>query len=233
METKKSEKANLETKRGIFLQLGLIVALGIAFTAFEWESPTQMRTINDKNIWDNVPTDTVIITRQDETKITPPKPILSFELNVVDDDEFIKDGPDVIDIIDQEIPKDYVYNPGTAKDLKPEDDFENNNGEPFIIVEQMPVFVGGEAEMYKFLKQNLTYPQIAKETGIQGVVYATFVIEKDGSISNIKILRGIGGGCEEEAIRVISIMPKWKAGMQRMKPVRVSFNMPISFKLGN
>lgn len=232
METKKSEKANLENKRSIFFQLGLIAALGIAFAAFEWESPVKQLTMKGRNIWDDVPIDTVINTVQKEEKIIPPKPILSYELNLVDDDKLIKDGPDIIDIIVQEIPKDYVYNPGTSKDLKPEDP-EDNNGEPFVIVQSMPVFTGGEVEMYKFLKNNLQYPQIARETGIQGVVYTTFVVEKDGSISNIKLLRGIGGGCDEEAIRVISLMPNWKPGMQRMKPVRVAFNMPISFKLGN
>lgn len=233
METKKSEKANLENKRSIYFQFGIIIALGLAFAAFEWESPAKTRVATGGTIWDLIPTDTVINTVQKEEKITPPKPILSYELNLVDDDKLIKDGPDVFEIIDQEIPTDYVFNPGTSKDLAPEEDAGDNNGIPFIIVEKMPVFEGGEAEMYKFLKENLEYPQIAKETGIQGVVYTTFVVEKDGSISNIKLLRGIGGGCDEEALRVISLMPKWTPGLQRMKPVRVAFNMPISFKLGN
>lgn len=233
METKKSEKANLENKRSIYFQFGIIIALGLAFAAFEWESPAKTRIITDRTIWDLIPTDTAINTKQDVVKNDPPKPVLAFELNIVDDDEFIKEGPDVFEIIDQVIPADYVYNPGTNKDLEPEEDPGDNNGIPFVIVEKMPVFEGGESEMYKFLKDNLEYPDQARETGIQGIVYTTFVVEKDGSITNIKLLRGIGGGCDDEAIRVISLMPKWTPGLQRMKPVRVAFNMPISFKLGN
>jgi protein TonB len=98
-------------------------------------------------------------------------------------------------------------------------------------VEEMPEFPGGDAARIKFFFENVKYPQIAKETGVQGPVYLTFVVEKDGSISNIKLLRGIGAGCDEEAERVLAMMPKWKPGRQNGKEVRVQFNMPISFIL--
>ena len=80
--------------------------------------------------------------------------------------------------------------------------------------------------------KNITYPIEAREAGIEGVVFITFVIEIDGSISNIKVLRGIGGGCDDEAVRVIRLMPKWTPGKQNGKEVRVQFNMPIKFSFG-
>lgn len=98
-------------------------------------------------------------------------------------------------------------------------------------VEELPEFPGGNDARVKFLSENTSYPKIAKDAGIQGPVHLTFVVEKDGSISNVAILRGIGGGCDEEAIRVVKAMPKWKPGRQNGKEVRVQFNMPIHFKL--
>lgn len=102
---------------------------------------------------------------------------------------------------------------------------------PLIIVEQMPTFDGGEDAMYAFLRDNIKYPQIAKETNITGKVTVTFVVEKDGSITDVRILKDIGGGCGEEAVRVVQAMPKWKPGKQNGVPVRVQFNLPILFSL--
>ena len=99
------------------------------------------------------------------------------------------------------------------------------------IVELMPSFDGGEEALYKWLGENIKYPQVAKETGITGTVIVTFVVEKDGSISGVQLLKGIGGGCDEEALRVVKNMPKWKSGKQNGVPVRVQFNLPIRFTL--
>ncbi len=98
-------------------------------------------------------------------------------------------------------------------------------------VEEFPVFPGGDTARIRFLSENLKYPRIAKESGIQGIVYVTFVVEKDGSISNASVIRGIGGGCDEEALRVVRTMPKWNPGRQNGKEVRVQFNMSITFRL--
>ena len=101
----------------------------------------------------------------------------------------------------------------------------------YQIVEQMPQYTGGEQAMMKYVAENIKYPQAAKDKNISGRVFVGFVIEKDGSVSNVKVVRGIGGGCDEEAARVIKEMPKWKPGMQKGKPVRVNYMMPIFFKL--
>ena len=102
----------------------------------------------------------------------------------------------------------------------------------FTIVEQMPEFPGGQDAMFKFLGENIKYPKEARKQGISGRVFVTFVVEADGEITNIEMLREIGGGCDEEAMRVVSIMPTWEPGYQRGVPVRVGFNLPIKFSLG-
>jgi periplasmic protein TonB len=102
---------------------------------------------------------------------------------------------------------------------------------PFIVVEEMPSYPGGDDERVKFIQANISYPVMAKESNTQGTVYVTFVVENDGSITDVKVLRGIGGGCDEEAIRVVKMMPKWNAGKQSGKSVRVQFNLPIKFTL--
>jgi periplasmic protein TonB len=102
---------------------------------------------------------------------------------------------------------------------------------PFVIVEQMPEFPGGERALLKWVGKNLKYPEIAQENGVSGIVVVNFVVEPDGSISNVKVLSGISKDCDEEAKRVISAMPKWKAGKQGGKSVRVFFTVPIRFVL--
>ncbi len=105
--------------------------------------------------------------------------------------------------------------------------------EPLIIVETMPEFPGGEQKLMEFLYSNIKYPESAKKNGYSGTAYVTYVIEKDGSLSDIRILRGVANApeCDQEAVRVIKMMPNWKPGFHRGKPVRVQFNLPIKFTL--
>ncbi|NLL27453.1 MAG: energy transducer TonB [Bacteroidales bacterium] len=99
----------------------------------------------------------------------------------------------------------------------------------FVLVEKQPEFPGGESALIEYINKNISYPQQARDKNIQGTVFVTFVIEANGSISNAKILKGIGGGCDEEAIRIVKNMPPWEPGKQRGKPVRVQYNLPIKF----
>lgn len=108
---------------------------------------------------------------------------------------------------------------------------EKEEEKVFMVVEKQPSFPGGEQARMEYLSENIEYPQLARESGIQGTVYVTFVVEKDGSITDVRVLRGIGGGCDEETIRVVKNMPKWEPGEHRGKPVRVQFNMPMRFTL--
>ncbi|MEI6822636.1 MAG: energy transducer TonB [Bacteroidota bacterium] len=107
----------------------------------------------------------------------------------------------------------------------------DNNDQPFTVVEVMPQFAGGNDSLSSFLSNNLKYPILAREDGTQGTVYVTFVVTKNGNVSSIKILRGIGSGCDEEVIRVLKLMPKWKPGKQNGENVNVQFNLPIKFTL--
>jgi len=103
--------------------------------------------------------------------------------------------------------------------------------EVFLILDKAPQFPGGENAMMKFLGENMKYPKVAREAGIQGTVYLSFVVGADGSISTVQVTNGIGGGCDEEAVRVVQSMPKWKPGIQRGKPVPVNYTLPICFIL--
>ncbi len=103
--------------------------------------------------------------------------------------------------------------------------------ETFIDVQEMPSYLGGDTERRRFLADNIKYPQQASELGIQGTVYLQFVVDSKGNITEAKILRGIGGGCEEEALRVVKMMPQWHPGRQNGKAVRVLYTMPVSFRL--
>jgi TonB family protein len=108
---------------------------------------------------------------------------------------------------------------------------DDTKEEPFTVVDKMPEYPGGFEALIHFLQENIKYPDQAKKDGIQGRVFVNFVVEKDGSVSNVGILRGIGGGCDEEAIRVVELMPKWKPGMHEGKAARVAYNLPIKFAL--
>jgi len=108
---------------------------------------------------------------------------------------------------------------------------EAPKAEIFTVVEEQPGYPGGDEARIKFLQENIKYPEEAKELGVQGKVFVTFVVEVDGSITDVRVLRGIGAGCDEEAIRVVKSMPKWVPGKQRGVPVRVQFNLPIKFTL--
>ena len=121
------------------------------------------------------------------------------------------------------------FGAGEIKEFKVID--QKVDEKPFPIVELMPSFFGGEEAMYKWLSETIKYPQQAKETGIKGTVYITFVVEKDGSITGAQLMRDIGGGCGEEALRVVNLMTKWREGRQNNKPVRVQFVLPIKFEL--
>lgn len=101
----------------------------------------------------------------------------------------------------------------------------------YKVVDKMPEYPGGNQAMSRFMAENIKYPQEAKTKGVTGVVFVAFIIEKDGSVSNVSVLRGVGAGCNEEAMRVVGKMPKWKPGENKGKPVRVEFNLPVKFKL--
>ena len=225
MEEKKSPKANLENKKLMFMQIGMIISLLIAWMAFEHKSYDK-REIDPSLINREVVIDEemVEITKQEEQKPQPVEvPKQTTQLEIVNDDVETEDLNINADVQQDEVIEEYV-----APEVVEEEVVEQ---EIFQIVEEMPSFPGGDVKLMEYIAKNIKYPQIARESGIQGRVFIGFVVEPDGSISNVKLLRGIGGGCDEEAMRVIKSLPKWKPGKQRGKAVRVSYQIPVFFKL--
>lgn len=224
MESKKSKKADLESKKGIFMQIGLIIALGLVLAAFSYKTFERTSVLNFQLQVDDTPEEIIPITKQEVKPPPPPPPKQVTIINIVEDDVEVEDEIEIDVEADQET---------IIDDFVPmvEEEEEVAEMEIFTVVEAMPQFPGGDMARMKFLQENIKYPQMARESGIQGTVYVTFVVEPNGSVSDVRVLRGIGGGCDEEAIRVIKQMPSWEPGMQRGKPVRVQFNMPIKFTL--
>ncbi|MCX6235504.1 MAG: energy transducer TonB [Bacteroidetes bacterium] len=227
MDTKKSQKADLESKRTIYTQIGLIIALGLVLLGFEYKS--YERVTFEMSVRQNVEQiEEVVMQTQQETKIDAPKPLPQTTiLNIVDDNVNITD--DIV--IDAEANQNTQIEEYVAPVSNVKEEEEIVEAEIFTVVEESPSYPGGEAARIQYLQDNIKYPQMARESGIQGTVYVTFVVEPDGSVSHVLVLRGIGGGCDEEAIRVVNSMPRWNPGKQRGKPVRVQFNMPIKFTL--
>ena len=225
MEEKKSPKANLENKKLMFIQIGMIISLLIAWMAFEHKSYDKREIdpslLNREVVLDE---EMVEITKQEEQKPQPVEvPKQTTQLEIVQDDVEVEDIEINAEMDQNEVMEEYV-----APEIEEEEVVEQ---EVFTIVEEMPGYPGGDAKMYEYLGKNIKYPQIARESSIQGRVFVNFVVEPDGSVTNVKVLRGIGGGCDEEAMRVVKSMPKWKPGKQRGKAVRVSYTLPVVFKL--
>jgi len=225
MEAKKSPKADLENKKRIFLQIGLAIALLGVLAAFEWK--TYERQVYDLGTleMDFIEEEDIPITRQ-ETPPPPPPPEASTELVIVDDDVEIEDEF-MVDVEATVMTEVKEFTPVVVV----QEEEEISEEVIFTVVEDQPSYPGGEEARIRYLQENLRYPQMAREAGIQGTVFVTFVVERDGSVTDVRILRGIGGGCDEEAVRVVQNMPRWNPGRQRGQPVRVQFNMPIRFVL--
>lgn len=225
MEQKKSFKADLENKRVIFTEIGLIIGLAIMLVAFEWK--TYEKTIVEMGTrqMEDIPEEIIPITEQ-KVKPPPPPPVQQqVKINIVEDDV------EVDDMIDIDVEADQTTEVQEYIAPVRDEEEEAEEAQIFMVVESMPEFPGGEPALYRFLAENIKYPQMAKESGIQGRVFVTFVVEKDGSVTDVRVLRGIGGGCDEEAIRVVRNMPKWAPGKQRGKSVRVQYNLPVKFTL--
>ncbi len=225
MEVKKSPKADLENKKTVFMQIGLVVVLAIVFIAFEWSTSdvdaSQFDMIDDLEAEEEI----VPITRQEEVKPPPPPPPpkVTDVLNIVEDDVEIDEE---LEIEDTEIDEDTEV----EFDISLEEE-ETDDAPVFFIVEEMPEFPGGDTELRKYIAQSVKYPVIAQENGIQGRVYVQFVVGTDGKVSQVKVARGVDPNLDKEAIRVVQSMPKWKPGKQRGKAVKVSYTVPINFVL--
>jgi|TARA_B100000768_G_scaffold115193_1_gene106617 protein TonB len=216
MEPKKNPDISLEKKKGLFFQIGLVITLVIVLGAFEWRSYDKVAyNLGQLNL-DDLEEEIIPITKQ-EVKPPPPPPPPPEVIEIVEDDVEIEDE---IEIEDTESDEDVEI------EIEEEDDEEF-----FMVVENMPEFPGGDLGLMKYIQKNVKYPAIAKEYNITGKVYVSFIVDKKGSVTNVKIVRGVDKNLDAEAMRVVKSLPKYKPGKQRGKSVRVMFTIPINFTL--
>lgn len=240
MEIRKNPEVDLNRQRPLFIAIGFVLSLSLGLLAFEY------RTFQEKIIQlidisiDEEIEETIIATQPETPPPPPPPPPTVVEvLEIVENDVEIENEMQVQDV---EATEETEITTTNTEFTETETVVDDN--EVFQIVEDMPRFKGCENErneeeaskcfqekLYAFLSQNIKYPQQAKELGIQGKVFVSFVVEKDGSVGQVQILRGIGGGCDEEAVRVIKKLPQFTPGKQRGRPVRVQYRLPIAFVL--
>jgi periplasmic protein TonB len=228
MEVKKSPKANLEPRKLTWQLLGFVMVLAFLFVAFEW-SRRDVKIDTSQAVRDIAFEEEIMpITEQLELPPPPPAEVptqVPEILNVVEDDEEVADVKIQSDEdLGQKVEiKTYVA-PTIIEEAPQEDEI-------FMVVEDMPEPPGGIAELMKFLGKNIKYPTIAQENGIQGRVVVEFVVNRDGSIVDPKVVRGVDPSLDKEAVRVIMSMPKWKPGKQGGKTVRVKYTVPVTFRL--
>ena len=227
MEVKKSPKADLENKKTTNLLIGAIMVLSVLFIGFEW-SEREVKVVTESGITEIVFEEEMIpITEQEPPKQAPPPPEapkMEEIIEIVEDDADVEESTiEASDDITAAVEVKY-----TAVEVEEE---EVEEQQIFQVVEEMPEFPGGMGECMKFLGKNIKYPQISQENGVQGRVIVQFVVNQDGSIVDPQVVRGVDPYLDKEALRVISMMPKWKPGKQRGKAVRVKFTVPVMFRL--
>jgi len=231
MEPKKNPKADLESKRGVYFSLGLVLVLAIVLVAFEWKTYERDASSLGQLRVDDIEEEIIPITQQNTPPPPPPPPPPPQEiLEIVEDDKEIENE---VEIADSEADME------TEIFEQPEEVIEE--AEIFTVVEDMPVFPGCEGkgdqctqnEIFKFIQSNAKFPAMAKDAGISGTVYVNFVIDDKGIVSDIKVIRGVSGGAslDKAAMEAVSKLPKFKPGKQRGKAVKVQYNMPVKFQL--
>ncbi len=230
MQIKKSPKVDLEKKKMIFLEIGLAIALAICLVAFEWTteevSQSNLGDLNMDEVFEEEIENTFEEEQPEEVEqeIEEPEQVIE-ELVVVEDDVEVDDIN-----IDSEADENTSTNTNiiTTEEVEVEEEIEPI---AFAVVEDKPVFPGGDAALMKFIADNTKYPEIAKENGIQGRVFIQFVIDKTGRVTKVQVAKGVDPYLDAEAKRVVAMLPNWTPGKQRGKAVPVTFVVPINFKL--
>lgn len=230
----------LNEKRLVFFELGLILALGLMLVLFNWQSVVQefSAPIDYDPEWDRIQTlEIPTPTTRQRTFAPPPPDIKISKAPLAGTIESVLLEMLETEMASTEITENDVALPASAfigeppVVTVPAEGHIAGEHEIFVVVEEMPSFPGGDQALLHFLSKNLHYPSLALESRIQGLVVVQFIIDEKGQISAPSILRGIGGGCDEEAIRVVQLMPAWKPGKQRNRPVKVRYNLPVRFQL--
>jgi len=225
MQVKKSQQASLEDKKFVYVLMGFIFVLSLCYVALEWteKEVTKYEVTDSEFLFEEE------VEIQQTTQETPPPPpppaVQEVEvLNVVEDN--VETESIEINTEDDKETEVVIAAPVEAPEEEEEEEVV------FVVVESMPEFPGGQQALFKYLAENVKYPVIAQENGIQGRVICQFVVNKDGKIVDVEVVRSGGDpSLDKEAVRVIKSMPNWKAGKQRGKAVRVKYTLPVNFKL--
>ncbi len=225
MEIKKSPKASLEDKKLLFTLMGLVMVLSMLYIGFEWtESEVKIYDVVDTGMQAEEELEIVQTQQEVAPPPPPPAPDVVEVINVVEDDVIVESVE--ITTEDNKNAEVVIAAPVAVAQVQEEED-----NVVFQVVETMPGFPGGDPALFKFLGENVKYPVIAQENGIQGRVICQFVVNRDGSIVDVEVVRPVDPSLDKEAIRVIKSMPKWSPGKQRGKAVRVKYTLPVNFKL--
>ena len=225
METKKTQKADLEKRRILFFETGLVLSLALTLTAFEKIGGREDTVL--PNDWNTIPEiiETIIPTTPEKPELPPPAAKFSTNFKLVNNDDDILEDLTPIDQLGDEFYNDIV-------DLDdPTDETDITEDIILDVAEVEPSFPGGEDALYSFINKHITYPRIAKEAGIEGTVMVEFIVEPNGKLSNVTAIRKVATSLDEEAIRVVKLLPAWNPGKQRGKAVRTRFRLPIQFQL--
>lgn len=229
MEVKKSKKASLENSKTLGLLMGLVVGVVVMFVGFEWGT-SDINAVKVEGVADVIAEEEIEITRPEELPPPPPPPppaaVVSEVLEVVEDNVEL----DQQDIISSEDDSKQAQAQTYVAPVQVEEE-EESAQQIFTVVEEMPKFPGGDAKLLEFINKGIKYPVIAQENGIQGRVICSFVVNRDGSVVDAEVVRGVDSSLDKEALRVINTMPKWTPGKQRGKAVRVKYTVPITFRL--
>ena len=226
MQVKKSQKASLEDKKIIYVLMGFVFVLSVCYVAFEWtEKEVTKYEVADTDFLFEEGVEIQQTSQQETTPPPPPPAVQEVEvLNVVEDD--VETESIEINTEDEKDVEVVIAPPVEAPVEEEEEEVV------FVVVETMPEFPGGQQALFKYLSENVKYPVIAQENGIQGRVICQFVVNKDGAIVDVEVVRSGGDpSLDKEAIRVIKSMPKWNPGKQRGKAVRVKYTVPVNFRL--
>lgn len=223
MEAKKTPQADITKKSTLFLAIGLVLSLGLTLAAFEWKKGEEGELMDLGMAQD----DFEELTEIPPTEQPPPPPpkIQQPQIIEIPDEEEIEDDIEIdldVEITEETEVEEIVF------EEEPE---EEEAEQIFLVVEESATFPGGMAEWNKFLRKNLKYPRQATRMGIEGAVFLSFIVDKQGQMSDIQVIRGIGGGCDEEAIRVLKSSPKWSPGKQRGRAVKSRMQLRIVFRL--
>lgn len=228
MDIKKSPKADLESNRLTYVLLGFVFVLAVLYVGFEWTDKEITVYEVEESLVNEAEEEMTEITFQEETPPPPPPP--SEVPQVIEEITIVEDTKEVAEVNfssedDETQAQEVILPPAPPVEEEPEVE------EIFLIVEKQPEFPGGHAALMKYFNDNVRYPVIAAENGIQGRVVCQFTVWKDGSVSDVKVLRSVDPALDREAIRLISNMPKWKPGEQRGKAVSCKFTVPVVFRL--